>query len=142
MSCTVYKVVARLPISQERLEKVGQWVLNAEGRSGAAVSIHCVGEKRIRQLNRQWRGKDEVTDVLSFATSEGKILSDTKDYGDIFLCIPELKRQARRFQMSESEEMARMLIHGLLHLFGYDHTKKLDAKKMFAKQEKYLEHVI
>jgi len=83
----------------------------------------------MRQLNRQHRGLDRATDVLSFSL------------GDIFLCPSYIRRQARRFGVSYQEECTRTLIHGILHLTGYDHATQRQAKKMFGLQEKLLQEL-
>lgn len=96
--------------------------------------MHLVGESRMRTLNRVHRGKNAPTDVLSFSA----YTSGGSDVGDIFLCVPYIKRQARRFGVPEDEEMRRMLIHGILHALGYTHDAPENAKKMFERQEALL----
>ncbi len=97
------------------------------------LGIVLVGNEEIRRLNRKYRGKNKITDVLSFATDEkgGPFL------GDIVLCVPRIQKQARQHQLHDVEEFSYLLLHGLLHLLGYDHEKSAaEEKKMFRLQDK------
>jgi len=113
------------------------------------VDLAIVGEKRMRTLNRVWRGKDKVTDVLSFGNQKPKTKNqkfkfvipadDIVHLGQIFICYPVAARQAREDGHSLDKEMAVLLIHGILHLAGYDHEKTAqEARKMFELQEKII----
>lgn len=82
------------------------------------LSVSLVGPRKIKELNRKYRHKDSVTDVLSFP------LKEEKEMGDIFICSGQVKRQAKKIGISFEEELARMLTHGILHLVGYNHEKK------------------
>ena len=93
------------------------------------VSVHCIGDIKMTRLNKQYRGKAYPTDVLSFP------LGENNDIGDLFLCIPQIIRQAKQFGVSAKEECVRMLSHGTLHLIGYDHMTSEESKKMFDLQE-------
>lgn len=97
------------------------------------LGIVLVGNEEMRRLNRKYRGKNKITDVLSFASDEafGPLL------GDIVLCLPRIQKQAREHQLHEVEEFSYLLLHGLLHLLGYDHERsKTEEKKMFRLQDK------
>ena len=92
-------------------------------------------------IQDMYRGQKKPTDVLSFATLEGvSITKADNDIGDIFLCVPYIRKQALRFDVSYKQECTRMLIHGLLHLLGHDHIAPVQAKKMFGLQERLLSH--
>lgn len=82
-----------------------------------SLSVILVDDVRIRELNKQYRGLDRVTDVLSFAYMEKGILES----GEIYLCIAQALRQRVRFRTTEMQEVARLFFHGLLHIFNYDH---------------------
>jgi len=114
-------------------KKVFKFLKNKNGD----LSVNLVSEKKIRELNKQYRGKDKVTDVLSFSMMEkGRSKSEKEsDLGDIFICEKQVKRQAKEYKVSEKEEFKRMLVHGVLHLLGFDHQKTSEAKKMFKLQE-------
>ena len=88
-------------------------------------------------MNRDYRGVDRVTDVISFAFEDtGEILyNDIRMLGDIYICIPQMKRQAESYGHSEKRELSFLAVHGLLHLLGYDHMTEEDEKEMFSLQE-------
>jgi probable rRNA maturation factor len=92
------------------------------------VSISFVKESAMRKLNREYRKKDRPTDVLSFNMNEGKLL------GDVVVCPSVAKMNARKYNVSFNAEISRLVAHGLLHLLGYDH-----GRKMFEMQDKALE---
>ena len=98
----------------------------------AQVSIAFVSPRRMRALNRAWRGKDAVTDVLSFSLDEGTIK------GEIVLCYEQAARQAAQIGHSVRDELLLLIVHGVLHLWGYDHERQADTKKMFTLQERVL----
>jgi probable rRNA maturation factor len=97
------------------------------------ISVAFVSEAQMRKLNRQWRGKYRVTDVLSFRYDE----EDLK--GEIVVSYAQAKRQAMAMGHSTRDEVCFLLVHGVLHLFGYDHEKPIEAKKMFTLQNKILQ---
>jgi probable rRNA maturation factor len=90
--------------------------LALSGHAGEEISVLICGDRAMRGLNRRYRGKDRTTDVLSFpAGRPGGFL------GDIVISEPEARRQARRAGVSLDGVMRKLLLHGLLHLLGYDH---------------------
>lgn len=103
-------------------------------------SIHFVSDEEIRALNRSYRDKDEATDILTFALSDGdafpEIEGEEKELGDIFISLESMHRNAKAFSVSDDEELHRLLIHGVLHLLGYDHaTNDFSTEPMLIKQE-------
>jgi len=97
-----------------------------------SLSVVVVGEAKIKKINFLYRHKNKSTDVLSFE-GEGDLL------GEIFLCWPIAKKQAKQYGLTLKEEIARLAIHGILHLSGFDHEKGgAEAKKMFDLQDKLL----
>ncbi len=100
------------------------------------VGIVFIDQKAMRKLNKQYRGKDKVTDVLSFAGG-GEVMGDDVFLGDIVLCVEQVKKQAEEHDLHASEELCYLVVHGLLHLLGYDHeVSPAEAKKMFRIQDK------
>ncbi len=98
------------------------------------LSINLVGEGKIRSLNKKHRKKDKPTDVLSFPLGDGN--------GDIFICLPIAKKEAKRENVSIEAKLAQLTVHGFLHLLGYDHERsKKDADKIFQLEEKILAKV-
>ncbi len=97
------------------------------GSPDLEVSIAFIAEKEIRRLNKTWRGKDTVTDVLSF-----------EDPAEVLLSYEQAARQAVQMGHSTRDEIIFLLVHGVLHVMGHDHERPVDAKKMFSLQEKIL----
>lgn len=97
------------------------------------VSVAFVSEADIKRLNAQYRGKNKVTDVLSFNLDEGELL------GEILLCYPQARRQAQELRHGVREELLFLLVHGLLHLHGFDHETARDAQRMFPIQKRILD---
>lgn len=103
-------------------------------KSPYEIEIAFISEKEIRDLNRRFRGKNRPTDVLSFAGANG-----STQIGQLALCWRVIRRQAKELDIPKTEELERMVIHGVLHLFGYDHEKsRAQAKVMFRLQEQLL----
>lgn len=133
-------------IDEDFLQKITETVLLGENNKNADFSLAFVGQGRMRQVNKKFRDKNRVTDVLSFP--ESKIFlekfkvggfSKTQNLGEIIICIREVKKNAKRFDSSLQRELARVLIHGILHLLGYDHEKnEKDAEQMQKKEKFYL----
>ncbi len=100
-------------------------------------NVIIVNNSYIQYLNKEYRGIDRVTDVISFA------LEDTKDIvydnyrllGDIYISLDQAREQANTYQHSLKRELCFLSVHGFLHLLGYDHMKEDDEKVMFALQE-------
>jgi len=113
-------------IDKKFLEKIGKKVFRVLPRACQKVpevSIVIVGDAKIRNLNKRYRKKNKVTDVLAF------------DYGEIFICLPQARRQAKKLGHSLKKELGILLIHGLLHLAGYDDKTKKGYNKMVNKQK-------
>jgi probable rRNA maturation factor len=99
--------------------------------------IAFVDEREIRRLNREFRGKDKATDVLSFESDEPGTL------GELAICPQVIARQAKEHGLLVREELGYMVLHGFLHLLGYDHeTNARDAKKMFTIQDGLFEQLL
>jgi probable rRNA maturation factor len=94
------------------------------------ISVSFVTAGAIKKLNSRYRRKNKATDVLSFNMDEKDLL------GDIFICPAVARKNAKEYGVTLEQEIARLFVHGVLHLMGYDH-----GKKMFAKQEKILKEV-
>lgn len=100
-------------------------------------NIIFVDDSYIHNLNKEYRGIDRPTDVISFALEDDKsfIQTDFKVLGDIYISVDTAMKQADEYQHSLKREISFLAIHGLLHLLGYDHMEKEDEVKMFALQE-------
>lgn len=109
--------------------------------SNYVISLSLVGPITMRRLNRDYRGKDRSTDVISFAIQEGDYFSVNEeeiDLGDVFINYRKVKTQSLAYGHSEKREFIFLFIHGLLHCLGYDHIKKEDEKVMFGLQKEIL----
>lgn len=108
------------------------------------IGLHLVGLEKSQELNREYRGKDKPTDVLSFPLNDGiedNVLKkhDILPLGDIFICLDVAIHQAKEMNIAVSQELARLTVHGFLHLLGYDHERSPeDEKKMIELQEEIL----
>ena len=103
------------------------------------VSLTFVNDKFIQQLNKRYRGVDSPTDVLAFAMQEGSYAEINPGLlGDVVISVDTAERQAKELGHALERELAILLIHGLLHLVGYDHIEPSDAKLMRSKEEKIL----
>lgn len=119
------------------LDKVINKTLEMEGVSASNFSIVFIDDEKMHELNKTYRGIDRTTDVLSFAFEDNnKLCYNIRQLGEIFVSIPKMQAQASEYGHSETRELAFLVVHGLLHLLGYDHTKgEAEEKEMFEKQE-------
>ena len=109
------------------------------------ISVTFVRSRTIHIINRDYRGIDRPTDVISFAIRDGLenfIPDEEKDLGDLFINIDYARKQAREYGHSEKRELGFLFTHGLLHCLGYDHMNPEDEKKMFALQDRILDPII
>ena len=105
--------------------------LAIEGRRPGELGIVLTGDAPVRELNRRWRGLDRATDVLSFGYDEkpGPFVN-----GDLIVSMDRVTEQARRFRVSRGRELARLVIHGALHLAGLDHKTPSQRVRMRARE--------
>ncbi|OGL67144.1 rRNA maturation RNase YbeY [Candidatus Uhrbacteria bacterium RIFCSPHIGHO2_01_FULL_63_20] len=107
-------------------------------RRDTEISVAFVSEKQMRAFNKEWRGKDTVTDVLSFGRLERAEKAERGEMAEILICYEQAKRQAEEMSHSVRDEILFLLVHGILHLSGYDHERPADAKRMFPLQTRIL----
>ncbi|GAK11467.1 rRNA maturation RNase YbeY [Geomicrobium sp. JCM 19039] len=132
-------------LTAEQLELVTQILGSSCQRLQLPVetesSVLFVSKTKIQALNHEYRNKNEVTDVLSFALNDDEEDAGFQDehlLGDIVICVERMKEQAKEYNHSIERELGFLAIHGLLHLIGYDHQSEADEKEMFALQEELL----
>ena len=139
------------------LKKVAEQVLIAQGvSSNAELGLFIAGEERVRQLNRNYRGKDAPTDVLAFAmlpeqSAQGMTGTDFPPFvippdgvlhlGEVIISYPQAVTQAEEHQHSVKREIAILLIHGVLHLLGFEHNKPVLKRKMTAREAEILNYI-
>ena len=116
------------------------FALNKLNISNCIFNIIIVGKNKIQELNKNYRNKDSVTDVISFALEDDKtfINTDFRVLGDIYICLDKAKNQAIEYGHSFLRELSFLSIHGLLHLLGYDHMTQEEENEMFSLQEMIL----
>lgn len=125
-------------VDENFIKKVAEIVLIGENKKESYLSIALVGRVRMRRLNREYRKKNRVTDVLAFP-GEKKL---KEGLGEVVICLREVKKNAKRYQVPFKKELAQVLIHGVLHLLGYDHEKSPKrAEEMSKKIEEYLSKI-
>lgn len=121
------------------LKNLVERILREESRPDCGLTVIFTDSARLRRLNRRYRGKDRVTDVISFAMTEGADARyNPKELGDVFISLPRARRQAREYRVTAEEEIRRLAVHGVLHLLGYDHIQPGPARKMRRREEYYL----
>lgn len=121
--------------------RLSERVLAAAGESSSELSVELVGDRRMRTLNRRYRKKDRTTDVLAFAMREAASPCPAL-LGDVVISIPTALKQAKAAGRSLDEELAALLVHGVLHLCGYDHERGgREARRMRRREHAILEKV-
>ncbi len=152
MEILINNLQDRENIDTEKFHQIAQDVLtNLQCSETCELSITLVDDQEIRRLNREYRDIDQSTDVLSFALQEGKIPqriqlhSENDAYplilGDVILATETIQRQAQEMSHSYEEELYFLLIHGILHLLGYDHQSDAEAQKMQHLEQKLFHHL-
>jgi len=136
---------AASPLSRAEAERLARAVLRAEKVGHAMLSVAFVGRGRIRSLNRRYFGRDRETDVVALTMAEARThrRTDARRHsaivvGDIYVCAPVGIAQSRRFGATPREELRRLLVHGVLHVLGYDHPEgdRRVASPMWRRQER------
>src|SRR6201996_8906246 len=117
--------------------KVRQWITETIASEGFTLQeltyIFC-SDNYLLQINRQYLDHDTYTDIITFDNSEGNNIVT----GDIFISIERIRENAAKFNVSETTELHRVIIHGVLHLLGYKDKSAPDKKKMTEKEDYYL----
>jgi rRNA maturation RNase YbeY len=128
----------RAPALAVRIARRGRRLLDALRLPDAELSLLLVSDAVMRELNRDWRGKDRPTDVLSFAQAEGSGGAPAGLLGDVVISIDTARRQAAERAASLGSELDRLLIHGVLHLLGYDHERSPAEARRMQRRERAL----
>ena len=131
-----------LKVNQQKIASLLRKALHLLRLHRAELSILFVNDRRMRVLNSQYRGVDRTTDVLSFPQSADFSIHDSRFtthefvLGDIVINLPRAKKQAIENGLTFNEELKRLLIHGLLHLIGFDHERNQYAETKMQKKSK------
>ena len=123
-------------VRREAIWNAASRVLRGEGRDHAAVTVVLVDDPYIRQLNHKYRHLDRATDVLSFNMDDGPG-SEEETLGDVYISVDRARDQAGRYHVSLDDELHRLVVHGCLHLLGYDHHTASQRKVMREKERVY-----
>ena len=125
----------------QKIKNLLDYALKNENITNTEFNIIFVNNEEIRKINREYRGIDRETDVISFALEDDDSFPETKVkvLGDIYISVGRIISQAKEYGHSETRECAFLVIHGLLHLLGYDHMTKEEEEVMFKKQEAILD---
>ena len=116
---------------------------NREKLDNVIFNIIIVDEAKIKEINKEYREMDKVTDVISFALEDDLVMTSPdgiRVLGDIYICIERAREQASEYGHSFKRELSFLAVHGLLHLLGYDHMNEEEEKIMFSKQEEVLNY--
>ena len=114
----------KLPMDCERWERFAERVLKVVPANGAGVTIAFVSDRAMRELNRRWRGKRGTTDVLSFPAGQDEFeRAAGETLGDVVISVERAGRQAAEQGLSFEREVEQLILHGMLHLCGYDHER-------------------
>lgn len=124
--------LAKNQVNQKVLQKVARKAIEILGNKDLKeLSLVLVGDKKIRELNQKYRRQNRLTDVLSF-----------EELNEIFICLPQAKRQAKALKHSLNTELTRLLVHGIVHLKGYEHERGgKEEERMREIEEKILQSI-
>lgn len=140
---TEYEIIDNYGYKEyDYLNEVIDYVINKLGIKKSIFDIILIDDDEMQKLNKEYRGIDRTTDVLSFALNDNSHINPVlNSLGDIFVSIPKMKSQAIEYGHSEKRELSFLVVHGMLHLLGYDHMNELDEKVMFGLQKEILDEL-
>lgn len=130
-------------VKEDLLQKAAEETLKHVQRQSQTVDVSIVlsGDEHIRELNRQFMGYDTPTDVLSFPSEDTDPDTDALYLGDIVISYSRAARQAEQGGHSLQAELQLLVVHGMLHLLGYDHAEQQEKAAMWAEQRKILDRL-
>lgn len=118
-------VESRYRINRKRIKQTVENVISKNGVSGSVeVSVAVVGDRKMRELSKKYKGEDKTRNILSFSQTEGDIIKTPKDVlrlGDIVLSFPQIIEEASRDEMFVDDKVDQLIEHGLMHLLGLHH---------------------
>jgi probable rRNA maturation factor len=141
-----------IDLDTEWMQSILEKTLLAENAPpNAEISLVITGQERIHELNRDYRGKDKPTDVLSFSMAEQKVEAEPIEFitppdglihlGEVIVSYPQAIIQANEHKHSVKKEMAILIVHGILHILGYDHEKPEMEPVMQAKEKEIMANI-
>ena len=132
MEINIYVQTKNIEFDYEKIVESVKEAFTSEFADDKSLSLILVNNEEIKEINKKYRNINKTTDVISFVDREDDYI------GDIFICIDKVKEQAIEYKNSEEWEFAFLLIHGILHLSGFDHIEEEDENIMFEKQNKII----
>ena len=125
------------PLDSRKLRKAVKMTLTDLALTDSEVSVSLVDDAQIQELNRRYLGRDKATNVLAFSMREGDFVAlHPQVLGDVVISVDTARRQSNRFGLKEPEMIVLLMIHGILHLVGYDHEGKKKGANEMAKKQK------
>jgi len=128
-------------VSLRNLKRTAERALKFLRQGQAELSLALVGNQEIRKLNARYRKKNRPTDVLSFP-QEGNLPTGQKLLGDVVISVEQAARQARKRGRRLRREIEDLMIHGILHLLGYDHERSSRAAKIMREMEREIQRFV
>jgi len=131
----------RAAIDSERREGVASAAMEREGLPSAELSVLITDDETVRELNREYAGDDTPTDVLAFSLREGEEFASPDGVlrlGEVIISYPTARRQAADAGIPVEREIEHLLVHGVLHLLGYDHAEPQEEDRMRARERDLL----
>ena len=119
------------------IKKHREWILNSlrsEKKISGDINIIFCSDQYLRKINRKFLQRENYTDVITFSNSDDKRIIS----GDVFISVGRVKENSRQYYVSFTNELRRMIIHGILHLCGYDDKTKAEIRKMRRKEDIFL----
>jgi probable rRNA maturation factor len=136
MAVLVSGTISAKGIDRRMLARKATAALEVLGLGGAELSVSLVRDGEIRELNRRYRRKDLPTDVLAFALREGEFGAVGGALGDVVISLDTARRQALEYRGTLTDEVDRLLVHGILHLAGYDHEVSPREERRMRRRER------
>jgi probable rRNA maturation factor len=132
------KRTVKLPVERSTLLHTAQVTLDFVNASGSDVSVVLGNDELLKKLNQKFRNIDAATDVLSFPSSELDPDTGSIYLGDVVISLPHAEAQAQAGGHPLVDELQLLVVHGILHLLGYDHLERVDKEKMQFAQDRVL----
>jgi len=127
-------------VDKIRVRDVASAILHEERKTGGRVNIILATDAHVADLNLKYLNRDGSTDVLSFPMEDDEhTVQEEHIMGEVYVSLDRARQQAKEYKVSFVEEVDRLVIHGVLHLCGYDHERARDARLMKAKERDFLE---
>ena len=112
----------KVKLDAPRWEQFAATALGVLPAHASGVTVAFVSDRMMRDLNRRWRGKNGTTDVLSFPAGQDEFEKSDPTLGDVVISVDQASRQAKENNLTLEDEISQLVLHGLLHLCGYDHS--------------------